>query len=114
MKLGLSYTVLVATSGRIKSDADMDAGKPIEKERKRPFPTSYLMSTHVILLLVRMILLARSWLMVSNAMMESGFKQEINVQKYATMKNDIFGILPHTQRRACAVINLFAKRACVP
>jgi len=52
--------------------------------------------------------------MVSNAMMESGFKQEINVQKYATMKNDIFGILPHTQRRACAVINLFAKRACVP
>lgn len=57
MKLGLSYIALVATSGSIQSDADMDAGKPNEKERKRPFSTSYLMSTHVVLLPGKMILL---------------------------------------------------------
>lgn len=60
MKLGLSYVALVATSESIQSDADRDAGKPIEKERKRPFPASYLVSTHVILLPGRMILLTSS------------------------------------------------------
>lgn len=44
--------------------------------------------------------------MVYNVMIESGFKQEMNFQMYAAMKNNIFRIIPHklsvcTYQSAC-------------
>lgn len=41
-------------------------------------------------------------------MIESGFKQEMNFQMYAAMKNNVFRIVPHKLSRACVGISLLA------